>query len=222
MKQRQNTFTLIELLVVIAIIAILAAMLLPALSAARERARSANCIANLKQIGNADLMYAGDNRDYIAASEAQWHASWNSSGANGSTAYRYLISGGYFGNEGYSLAEAGSEKYCKQYFSCPSDTNWAHSRVSYRLFWLDVSGSNWYTLYFGGDKSYANAIVGTCNPGNAIFFDHPPVSDSSQPVANHPKDANVVYLGGHVRTTSGMDKETTFATVLKNYLCEPR
>jgi prepilin-type N-terminal cleavage/methylation domain-containing protein/prepilin-type processing-associated H-X9-DG protein len=68
--KRKKGFTLIELLVVIAIINILAGMLLPALTRAREQARRAACLSNLRNIGQALTMYAAENDGFLPAEDS--------------------------------------------------------------------------------------------------------------------------------------------------------
>src|SRR5688572_5116945 len=67
---RQGGFTLIELLVVIAIIAILAAMLLPALSRSKANAKRIVCLNHLKQLALATAIYVGENNDYYPSSNS--------------------------------------------------------------------------------------------------------------------------------------------------------
>ena len=79
-RTKSQGFTLIELLVVIAIIAILAAMLLPALQQARDRAATTKCTGNMKTLAGAFSLYLGDNKDW-------WSGYWGGNG--GSHTYRY-------------------------------------------------------------------------------------------------------------------------------------
>lgn len=75
--RRRAAWTLIELLVVIAIVAVLAGIIFPVYARAREKARQANCISNLRQIASAGLMYADDYDGYYTRGQyAPWTSVW--------------------------------------------------------------------------------------------------------------------------------------------------
>jgi prepilin-type N-terminal cleavage/methylation domain-containing protein/prepilin-type processing-associated H-X9-DG protein len=121
-SRRNSAFTLIELLVVIAIIAILAAILFPVFAQAREKARSASCLSNFKQIGLACMMYS---QDYDESYPRGWYDDTN----NRALTWRTVVQP-YIKNGTAVTGESNEEDVAGGIWRCPSTPGNAINTIS--------------------------------------------------------------------------------------------
>jgi len=198
MLVKKTGFTLIELLVVIAIIAILAAILFPVFARAREKARTASCQSNLKQLGLANLMYAQDYDEKLPSFNQVAISGYNDGvSANGISAYSKIL------------------PYTKnvQIFACPSvQPTPTYTYGSTGVSQTSSYGWNWNCYTPGSSPDYTSLganvdptrvalMTEFKNTYHTVYFSWlgPP---NNHGVFQHSGGQNVVFLDGHVKWES--------------------
>ncbi len=206
----RKAFTLIELLVVIAIIAILAAMLMPALAGARDRGRAISCTGNVRQIASSMNFYANDYSDYFPR-----YNSHSSGGGNAAYWVNALVEGQYAPTPQWvdrSYAKTSRQK--PTIFRCPSETlensgdygvpiSWGASQVpTYEKIFFDQAvnvkrdavraASSRLLLSDAGETISA----GNYKPALCIYVNLDSYY-SPNPRHNKNRDVNVAFFDGH-------------------------